>query len=257
MPEHELFDLKGKVAIVTGAGRGLGRAIALGLAEHGADLLAVSRSPDEVDQVAESARALGRRALSLRVDISLKSDVDKMAALAREEWGTVDILVNNAGVDRNQPAIDYDDGEWDRIVGTNLKGYFLCSQAIGRLMIAQGSGSIVMNSSIYGSVGAADNLPYGASKGGVNQLTRMLAVEWAPYSVRVNAIAPGYMTPMTRDDGQVGPGAKVEAWVKARTPMGRRGRPDELVGPIVFLASNASSYVTGCVLAVDGGWTAA
>ena len=181
---------------MTGAGRGLGRAIALGLAAHGADVLAVSRSPREVDQVAEAARALGRRALSLAVDISVKSDVAKMAALVRDEWGKADILVNNAGVDRNQPAIDYEEDEWDRIVGTNLKGYFLCSQAIGRLMVAQGSGSIVMNSSIYGSVGAADNLPYGASKGGVNQLTRMLAVEWAPHSVRVNAIAPGYMTPM-------------------------------------------------------------
>ncbi|CAN5197569.1 glucose 1-dehydrogenase [soil metagenome] len=255
--QNNLFDLTGKVALVTGAGRGLGKAIAIGLAEHGADILAVSRSISEVDAVAAKVRAMGRKAKSLAVDISRKPDVEAMAALAQKEWGRADILVNNAGVDRNQPAISYDESEWDRIVGTNLKGYFLCSQIIGRMMLDQGSGSIVMNSSIYGSTGAADNLPYGASKGGVNQLTRMLAVEWATKGVRVNAIAPGYMTPMSRDDGQIGPGEKVEAWVRARTPMARRGRPEELVGPIVFLASEASSYVTGCVLAVDGGWTAA
>lgn len=251
------FDLTGKVAVVTGAGRGLGRAIALGLAKHGADVLATSRTPRELDELVEAVRGLGRAAVALKADVSRKQDVDALVEEARGRWGRIDVLVNNAGVDRNQPATDYDEAEWDRILGTNLKGYFLCSQAVGRVMLAQGSGSIVMNSSIYGQTGAADNLPYGASKGGVNQLTRMLAVEWAPHGVRVNAISPGYMTPMSRDDGKSGPGEKVEAWIKARTPMARRGRPEELVGPVVFLASDASSYVTGSVLAVDGGWTAA
>ena len=132
----------------------------------------------------------GRRAEAMKADVSRKEDVDALVECARSRWGRIDILVNNAGVDRNQPAVDYDEAEWDRILGTNLKGYFLCSQAVGRVMLAQGSGSIIMNSSIYASVGAADNLPYGASKGGVNQLTRMLAVEWAPRGGAVNAVAP-------------------------------------------------------------------
>lgn len=256
MTTASLFDLSGKSAIVTGAGRGLGRAMALGLAENGADIMLVSRSENEIREVADEVKALGRRAIFCTADVAVKADVERMVAAAEVEFGQIDILINNAGVDRNIPAVDYGEDEWDRIIGTNLKGYFLCSQAVGRRMIAQGGGSIVNNSSIYGSVGMADNLPYGASKGGVNQLTRMLAVEWAPHGIRVNAIAPGYMAPMSRDDGQSGPGPKVEAWVAARTPMRRRGRPDELIGPAVFLASDASSYVTGAILAVDGGWTA-
>lgn len=256
MATASLFDLSGKTAIVTGAGRGLGRAMALGLAGQGADLMLVSRSENEIRNVADEVAGLGRRAIFATADVAVKAEVDRMVAAAQAKFGRIDILINNAGVDRNIPALDYSEEEWDRILGTNLKGYFLCSQAVGRLMMAQGAGSIINNSSIYGSVGMADNLPYGASKGGVNQLTRMLAVEWAPHGIRVNAIAPGYMVPMTRDDGQTGPGPKVEAWVATRTPMRRRGKLEELVGPAVFLASDAASYVTGAILAVDGGWTA-
>jgi NAD(P)-dependent dehydrogenase (short-subunit alcohol dehydrogenase family) len=254
--DADLFDLSGRVAIVTGAGRGLGRAIALGLARYGASVVLAARSAAEIEALAEEIRAGGRRAVAVATDIARKAEVERMVETALAFNGRIDVLVNNAGVDFNQPALDYDEGEWDRILGTNLKGYFLCSQAVGRVMVAQGSGSIIMNSSIYGSVGAPDNLPYGASKGGVNQLTRMLAIEWAPLGVRVNAIAPGYMTPMSRAPGEPGPSETLERFVKERTPLGRRGRADELVGPVVFLASAAASYVTGCVLAVDGGWTA-
>lgn len=252
-----LFDLRGKTAIVTGAGRGLGSVIAKGLAAHGAEVMVVSRSLGEVQQVADEIRSLGVGGTALKVDISVRSDVEAMVSHARDLWGKIDILVNNAGIDRNMAVEEYPEDEWDRILATNLKGYFLCSQLVGKEMVARGQGAIIMNSSIYGQVGAADNVPYGASKGGINQLVRMLAVEWAQKGVRVNALAPAYMSPMSRDDGQVGPGPKVEAWVKARTPMGRRGRPEELIGPAVFLASEASSYVTGSILAVDGGWTAA
>ncbi len=254
--ERDLFDLSGKVAVVTGAGRGLGRAISLGLARYGADLVLASRTLPELETVATEIKTLGRRALALSIDTSRKTEVERLAGEARRLSGRVDILVNNAGVDFNQPAADYDEAEWDRIVGTNLKGYFLCAQAIGRIMLEQGAGSIVMNSSIYGQVGAPDNLPYGASKGGVNQLTRMLAAEWAPRGVRVNAVAPGYMSRMSVAPGRSGSGEELEQWVRRRAPLGRRGRPEELVGPVVFLASEAASYVTGAILAVDGGWTA-
>src|SRR5262249_54075970 len=223
---------------------------------YGADLLVASRTEPEVESLAQELRAMGRKAVALRCDISRKPDVERMLDRAIGISGRIDVLVNNAGVDWNQPALDYAESEWDRILGTNLKGYFLCSQAVGRVMVEQRAGSIVMNSSIYASVGAPDNLPYGASKGGVNQLTRMLAVEWAPHGVRVNAIAPGYMSPMSRNPGEADPSEKLERYVKERTPLARRGRPEELVGPVVFLASEAASYVTGCILAVDGGWTA-
>jgi len=252
----KLFDLSGKVAIVTGAGRGLGRVIALGLAQHGADVVVVSRTPAQVEAVAREISGLGRKALALQVDTSRKADVDRMVARTRERWGRIDVLVNNAGIDIIKPAAEYDEGEWDQVVAVNLKGYFLCAQAVGRVMIDQRAGSIVMNSSIAGSIGIALLVPYAAAKGGVNQLTRTLAVEWAPHGVRVNAFSPAYFENVMQGVEAIHNEAK-ERRIREWTPLGRRGRLEELVGPVVFLASDASSYVTGHILMVDGGWTAA
>ena len=252
----KLFDLSGKVAIVTGAGRGLGKTIALGLAQHGADVVAVSRTPAEVDKTAAEITALGRKALGLKVDASVKADIDRMVAKTVETWGRIDVLVNNAGIDIIKPAVDYTEAEWDQVLDINLKGYFLCAQAVGRQMIKQGRGSIAMNSSIAGSIGVSWLVPYASAKGGVNQLTRTLAVEWAGHGVRVNVFAPAYFENVMAGAETIHNEDK-ERHIREWTPMGRRGRADELIGPVVFLASDASSYVTGNILMVDGGWTAA
>jgi NAD(P)-dependent dehydrogenase (short-subunit alcohol dehydrogenase family) len=252
----KLFDLSGKVAIVTGAGRGLGRTIALGLAQHGADIVAVARTLTEVEKLAAEVTGLGRKALALKVDTSVKGDVDRMVARTVETWGRIDVLVNNAGIDIIKPAVDYTEAEWDQILDINLKGYFLCAQAVGRQMLKQQRGSIVMNSSIAGSIGVKWLVPYASAKGGVNQLTRTLAVEWARDGVRVNVFAPAYFENVMQGAETIHNEEK-ERHIREWTPMGRRGKVEELIGPVVFLASDASSYVTGQILMVDGGWTAA
>ena len=253
----KLFDLTGRVAIVTGGGRGLGRTIALGLADHGADVVVVSRTMEQVERVAGEIQGKGRKALALRVDTSRKADVDAMVSRALDRWGRIDVLVNNAGIDIIKPAVDYAEAEWDQILDINLKGYFLCAQAVGRQMIAQRSGSILMNGSIAGSVGIKGLTPYASAKGGVDQLARTLAVEWAPHNVRVNVFAPAYFENVMQGVEHVHRDEAKERHIQEWTPLGRRGRLEELIGPVVFLASDASSYVTGHILMVDGGWTAA
>ena len=253
----KLFDLTGRVAIVTGGGRGLGRTIALALADHGADVVVVSRTMEQVERVAGEIQGMGRKALALRVDTSRKADVDAMVSRTLDRWGRIDVLVNNAGIDIIKPAVDYAEAEWDQILDINLKGYFLCAQAVGRQMIAQRSGSILMNGSIAGSVGIKGLTPYASAKGGVDQLARTLAVEWAPHNVRVNVFAPAYFENVMQGVEHVHRDEAKERHIQEWTPLGRRGRLEELIGPVVFLASDASSYVTGHILMVDGGWTAA
>ncbi len=254
MPPN-LFDLTGRKAIVTGGGRGLGRAMAVGLAQHGADVAIVSRTRAQLEETAAEIAGTGRKVLMFPADVSKKSDVEEVVQQVVGKWGRIDVLVNNAGVDAAQPALDYKEEDWDFVLDVNLKGYFLFAQAAGRVMIEQRRGSIVNNSSICGDVAVKNIVAYNASKGGVNMLTRTLAVEWAPYNVRVNAIAPAYMEafmPGARSEHD----EKKEQSIRELTPLGRRGKPEELVGPVVFLASDASSYVTGEILMVDGGWTA-
>lgn len=250
-----LFSLTNKTAIVTGGGRGLGRAIAIGLAQFGADVALVSRTEKELQETARAVEQEGRRALVYPTDVSNKANIERVVNDVVTKWGRVDILVNNAGVDAAKPALDYTEEDWDFILDVNLKGYFFFAQAVARHMKESGGGAIINNSSICGDVAVKNIVAYNASKGGVNMLTRTLAVEWASYNIRVNAFSPAYMEAIM-------PGAasqhdeKKEASIRELTPLGRRGRPEELVGPVVFLASDASSYVTGEVLMVDGGWTA-
>lgn len=254
---RELFDLHDRVAIVTGSGRGLGRAMAAGLADAGASVVVCARHTDEADEAAAAITAAGGTALSTHVDTRDRESCRRLVETTVEAFGRVDILVNNAGIDIIEPAEDVSEDDWDTIIGINLSGYFHCSQFAAQQMLKQGTGgSIINNSSIASAVGIRGLTAYSAAKGGVNQLTRVMAVEWATRGIRVNAIAPGYFDNVMRDATTTHADPEKQRQVLEFTAMARRGRADELVGPVVFLASDASSYVTGAVLFVDGGYTA-
>jgi len=253
----DLFDLHDRVAIVTGSGRGLGKAIALGLAEAGASVVVCARHTDEIEETATAITAAGGSAHPTHVDTSDRESCRRLVETAVGAFGKVDILVNNAGIDIIEPAEEVTEEDWDTIIAINLSGYFHCSQFAAQQMFEQGSGgSIVNNSSIASAVGIRGLVAYSAAKGGVNQLTRVMAVEWATRGIRVNAFAPGYFDNVMRDATTTHADPEKQRQVIEFTPMARRGRVEELVGPVIFLASDASSYVTGAVLFVDGGYTA-
>jgi len=253
----KLFDLSGQVAIVTGSGRGLGAAMARGLAAAGATVMLCSRTQVEVERVAAEIAGAGGKAAATVVDTRDRSSCQRLVDETVARFGRVDVLVNNAGIDVIAPAEDLTDDGWEQVIGTNLKGYFLCSQVVARQMLGQGTGgSIINNSSICSIIGIHGLTVYSAAKGGVNQLTRVMAVEWAQRGVRVNAIAPGYFENVMQGAADEHARSEKQKQVITFTPMARRGRPEELIGPVIFLASRASSYVTGAVLFVDGGYTA-
>ena len=248
--------LQGKVAIVTGGSRGLGKTMALGLAQAGADVVVVSRRLDACQQAVEELRPFGGSPRAVAADVSRVAEVQRLAEEVRAACGRIDILVNNAGISpifKRAETIGED--EWDAIIDTNLKGAFFCAQAVGRVMIEQKSGVIINIGSVVGEEGAPRLSPYAVAKAGVINLTRTLAVEWAQHNVRVNCIAPAYF-----DVGVSEPALKAK-WVYEeiirRTPMRRVGLAQEIVGAALFLASDASSYITGHILYVDGGWHAA
>lgn len=250
-----IFSLEGKVAIVTGGGGGLGRAMALGLADAGASVVVADARAEMAERVAAEIAARGRASLALTTDVTNAAQVNAMVAQTVARFGTVDILVNSHGTARRLPAIEYPESEWDRVVDINLKGTFLCCQAAGRVMIERRQGKIVNIASIGGFVAYPKAVAYLASKGGVVQLTRSLALEWAPYNVQVNGIAPCLMnTELVARANAADP--STSEFILARTPMGRMGEPEELVGAVIFLSSAASSLVTGHTLAVDGGYLA-
>lgn len=253
MDVREMFDLRGEKAIVTGAAQGLGEQIALGLAEAGADIAVVDINIDGAVRVAESIRNIGRESISIKADVTKISDVENMVKMVKDRFGEIDILVNNAGIVNNLPAEQITKEEWDRVIEVNLSGVFLCAQVVGREMIKQKKGNIINISSMSGLIvnRPQPQIHYNTSKAGVIMITKSLAGEWAKYNIRVNAIAPGYMrTPLV---DKVFP--KYGKGWSSLTPMGRIGDPSEIKGPALFLASRASSFVTGSVLVMDGGYT--
>lgn len=248
-----LFSLEGRVAIVTGAASGLGRAIASGLAEADAFVVLGDLQGTALEEIADEIGA--ERGLAVEVDVTSRADVERLVETALTRRGRIDALVNSAGIGGRGAAVDYPLELWERVLATNLSGTFNCCQLAGRHMLESGSGSIVNIASIGGLVGYAGSLGYQASKGGVVQLTRTLAVEWAARGVRVNAIAPcTFETPVVARQRSAEP--DLYPAMLARIPMGRFGVPEEIVGPALFLVSDASAMVTGHVLTVDGGYTA-
>lgn len=247
-----MFD--GKVAVVTGGGRGIGRAIALAFARCGADVAVASRTLDELEGVADEVRATGQRSLGVQTDITVKADVDNLASKVKDELGSIDILVNNAATNVMRNLLELREDKWDQIIDTDLKGYWLCSQAMGKVMVEQGGGCIINISSTAAQKAAKGMGVYCIAKAGVGMLTRALALELGPSNIRVNAVAPsvvrtGFSKPIWSDPEML-------AKVAPDIPLGRIAEPEDVAEMALFLASDASSYLTGQTVCLDGGISA-
>lgn len=246
-----MTDLRGKVAIVTGAGRGLGRSMARALTEAGAAVTVAARTGAELDTFVDEAEAAGGRALACPTDITDEAAVERMVAATVETFGRVDVLVNNSGIVASSPLLDQSAQEWDRVVATNLRGTYLATRAVGRHLVAQGSGKVINIASNFALQGVADHAAYSVSKAGVIAFTRSMAIEWARYGVQVNAIAPGYFaTPLNADLR-----ADTDAMTKVvrAIPARRMGEPGELGPWLLLLAGSTSDFMTGEVIVIDGG----
>ncbi len=250
---YDIYDIKGRKALVTGAGRGIGKVLAIALAEAGCDVALLGLHRENLEEVATTIKKLGQKAIAIPGDVSKKDDVKKAFMKVKKEFGRLDICVNNAGISMQKSIEEMLEEDWCRIIDINMKGVFLCSQEAAHIMIPQKKGSIIN----IGSISARTvNVPqpqavYNTSKAGVIMLTQTMAVEWAKYGIRVNAISPGYMkTEMTLSSMS----HLFPTW-EDLTPMKRLGVPEELRGALIFLASDASSYMTGHDLVIDGGYT--
>ena len=251
----DLFsDLRGKTAIVTGGNRGIGFALAEGLAKYGATVVIVNRSAEEGEKAAQRMRDAGGSAISIPADVSQKDAVVKMVEKVIDQQGQIDVLVNNAGVNIRKPATEISEKDLNTILDINLKGLFFCCQAAAKPMIEQGRGKIINVSSIAYTYAFLDRTPYSATKAGVSQLTRTLALEWAKFGLTVNAIGPGIVqTPLTEAYMKSDPQRRDR--VRKMIPLGRFSKPEDLVGVTLFLASKTSDYLTGQTIIVDGGFT--
>ncbi len=250
-------DLKGKVAIITGARRGMGRTHALKLAQEGVKVVVSDVSQEDCQKVVDEIEKEGGEGLALKCDVAKKEEVDKMFVRVVKKFGKVDILVNNAGIAQFKPFLELTEEEWDRTLDINLKGYFLCAQAAAKEMAKQKSGVIVNIASVamgQQGVGFPNLAHYCASKGGITAMTEVLALELAPLGIRVNVVAPGMIeTPMIDPIKQ---DSKAMEGLMARVPLKRVGKPEEVSSLVLFLASDASSYMTGSAVVIDGGWLA-
>lgn len=245
------FDLTGKVALVTGASRGLGQEFGRALAEAGADLVITSRNADDLADFQREIEALGRRAVPLALDVRDHDSILQMAESAYEAYGDIDILVNNAGCNVRKPALDITWDDWNLVLDTNLRGTFFVAQAVGGPMVKRGAGRIINIGSVTSVAGYADLGPYCASRGGVKQLTMSLADDWGPHGVTVNCLAPGWFR--TEQNKVLYESQEWVDYLIDRIPLRRPGQPGDLRGAVVFLASDASQYITGQTLLVDGG----
>lgn len=251
-------DLRGKVAIITGARRGMGKSHSSLLADFGVKVVVSDISQEDCEKVVHEIKSRGGEAFALKCDVSLKEEVDHLVKKTIEKWGKIDILINNAGIVQFVPFLEMTENDWDKMIAINLKGYFLCSQAVTREMVKQKSGGVIINIASVAmgqqGIGLPNIVHYCASKGGIIAMTEALAVELAPYRIRVNAIAPGMIdTPMI--DSVKQDSMTLEAFLK-RVPLGRVGKPEEISQAVLFLASESSSYITGSTLIIDGGWLA-
>ncbi len=251
------MDLKGKIAIITGARRGMGRTHAIKLATAGAKVVVSDISLEDCQEVVEEIKKDGGEAMAVKCDVSKKTEVDEMVKKTVEKFGKVDVLVNNAGICQFKPFLELTEEEWDRTLDINLKGYFLCGQAVAKEMVKQKKGVIINIASVamgQQGIGFSNIAHYCASKGGIVGMTEALAVELASYNIRVNAIAPGMIETPMMDTVKSDP--KMMEAMLAKVPMHRVGKPEEVSNLVLFLASDASSYMTGSTVVVDGGWLA-
>ncbi|MCG6879631.1 MAG: SDR family oxidoreductase [Deltaproteobacteria bacterium] len=251
----EIFDLTGRIAVVTGSTKGLGENSAMALAKAGADVAICGRNTDDLKRVSQAIKDMGRDSDGFILDVTSKKSVQEGVLRILDRFGKIDILVNNAGLNHREQVVDYPEEAWDLVINTNLKGYFLVAQAVAPHMLDRGYGKVINMSSILGKIALPNQLAYASAKGGVEQMTKIMALEWAKQGIRVNAIGPTYfetemVKPIRNDPERFN-------FINTRTPMGRWGYLPEMEGIVIFLAAPASDFITGQTIYIDGGWTIA